>query len=66
MKTRNAENFMRSTTAPRISAGVMIANMPWKTTKTISGMYADRIRAVVRDHRRQVDAGEARLARSRR
>ena len=27
---RNALNFMRSAIAPAISAGVMIANMPWK------------------------------------
>jgi hypothetical protein len=28
-KTQNAENFIRSAKAPMISAGVMIANMPW-------------------------------------
>ena len=29
---------MRSATAPRISAGVMIANIAWNMTKTYSGM----------------------------
>ena len=29
---------MRSTTAPRISAGVMIANIAWNMTKMYSGM----------------------------
>src|SRR5688572_9691249 len=31
-------NFIRSAIAPRISAGVMIANMPWNITKMNSGM----------------------------
>ena len=39
MKTRrSAENFIRSATAPVISAGVMIANLPWNITKTSSGI----------------------------
>ena len=38
MKTRNAENFMRSATAPRISAGVMIANIAWNMMKMYSGI----------------------------
>ena len=29
---------MRSATAPLMSAGVMIANLPWNITKTSSGM----------------------------
>jgi hypothetical protein len=29
---------MRSATAPSISAGVMIANIPWNMTKMYSGM----------------------------
>ncbi len=38
MKTTQALNFMRSATAPRISAGVMIANIAWNMMKTYSGM----------------------------
>src|SRR4029453_2560922 len=35
----HAPNFMRSATAPRISAGVMIANMAWNMMKMYSGMF---------------------------
>ncbi len=38
MKMRSAENFMRSTIAPMISAGVMMAKVIWKVMKTSSGM----------------------------
>ena len=38
MKAHQALNFMRSAIAPRISAGVMIANMPWNMMKMYSGM----------------------------
>jgi hypothetical protein len=38
MKATKTEKRMRSTTAPMISAGVMIANMPWNITKMYSGM----------------------------
>ena len=38
MNATNTENFMRSTTAPIMSAGVMIANMPWNMMKMYSGM----------------------------
>ena len=38
MKAIQTLNFMRSAIAPRISAGVMIANMPWNMMKTYSGM----------------------------
>ena len=37
-KARYVLNFIRSATAPLISAGVMIANLPWNITKTSSGM----------------------------
>ena len=40
MKTRKALNFMRSANAPVISAGVMIANISWKTMKTWCGIVA--------------------------
>src|SRR5512143_4044715 len=33
-----AEKRMRSATAPLISAGVMMANLPWNITNTSSGM----------------------------
>ena len=39
MNARNAENFMRSATAPRISAGVMIANIAWNMMKMYSGIW---------------------------
>ena len=32
-----AENFMRSAKAPTISAGVMMANVIWYITNTLSG-----------------------------
>jgi hypothetical protein len=38
MKVTKTEKRMRSTTAPMISAGVMIANMAWNMTKMYSGM----------------------------
>src|SRR5258705_3837009 len=34
-----ALNFIRSATAPRISAGVMIANIAWNITKISSGIW---------------------------
>ena len=38
MKIRNGPNFARSANAPVISAGVMIANVIWKTMKSMCGM----------------------------
>ena len=38
MKAIQTLNFIRSAIAPRISAGVMMANIPWNMTKTYSGM----------------------------
>ena len=38
MKATQTLNFMRSAMAPRISAGVMIANIAWNMMKTYSGM----------------------------
>ena len=38
MKISTAENFIRSATAPMISAGVIAANVSWKITKVSSGM----------------------------
>ena len=43
MKIRSAENFMRSTIAPMISAGVMMAKVIWKVKKTSSGMVPVRL-----------------------
>ncbi|MOA55090.1 hypothetical protein D3C78_1788190 [compost metagenome] len=40
MNTSIAENFIRSANAPTISAGVMIAKVIWKVTKTASGNSA--------------------------
>ena len=37
MKASQAPNFMRSATAPLMSATVMIANISWKPAKTMSG-----------------------------
>ena len=37
MKTTHEENFIRSATAPAISAGVMIANIIWNTMNALSG-----------------------------
>jgi hypothetical protein len=39
-KRRKAENFMRSAMAPTMSAGVMIANISWKTMKSCGGMFS--------------------------
>src|SRR5688572_2129633 len=39
MNAHQTLNFMRSATAPRMSAGVMIANMPWNITNRYSGMF---------------------------
>ena len=36
-----ALNFMRSAKAPVMSAGVMIANVIWNSTKTVSGMVPE-------------------------
>ena len=38
MKATQTLNFMRSAMAPRISAGVMMANIAWNMMKTYSGM----------------------------
>ena len=38
MKTTYAENRMRSTMAPEISAAVMIANVPWKHMNSRCGI----------------------------
>src|SRR5262245_53683397 len=38
MNATHALNFMRSATAPRISAGVMIANIAWNMMNAYSGM----------------------------
>ena len=40
MKTRNVENFIRSAKAPVISAGVMTANIIWKSMNAVCGMVA--------------------------
>ncbi len=37
---QNAENFMRSAKAPRIKAGVIIANIAWKIMYTSAGIVA--------------------------
>ena len=39
MNTSTALNFTRSAKAPTISPQVMAANVAWKATNTISGMY---------------------------
>ena len=39
-KRRKAENFIRSANVPVISAGVMMANMSWKTMKAWCGIVA--------------------------
>jgi hypothetical protein len=41
MNSSIAENFMRSAKAPAISAGVMMAKVIWKVTKTVSGTVPD-------------------------
>jgi hypothetical protein len=38
MNAHHTPNRMRSATAPRMSAGVMMANIAWNMTKTYSGM----------------------------
>ena len=38
MNQTQAENFMRSATAPEIKAGVMMANIIWNTMKAPSGI----------------------------
>ena len=38
---------MRSAKAPSIRAGVMIANMPWKATKTYSGIVPESVSGVI-------------------
>ena len=38
MNTAHAANFMRSATAPLISAGVITANVSWKALKTTTGI----------------------------
>ena len=38
---------MRSAKAPSISAGVMIANMPWNMTKTYSGIVPESVSGVM-------------------
>ena len=40
MNTTMALNFMRSANAPVISAGVMMANINWKTMKVWAGIVA--------------------------
>ena len=40
-KINIAENFMRSANAPAIKAGVIIANVNWKVTKTVSGIVPE-------------------------
>jgi hypothetical protein len=42
---------MRSTTAPRISAGVMIANIAWNIAKISSGIWAGAWRSWPPSHR---------------
>ena len=49
-----AENFMRSTKAPTISAGVMIAKVIWNMKNTVSGIVAGQ--------RVGADAGQESLA----
>ena len=39
MKAHQAPNRIRSAIAPKISAGVMIANIAWNMTNAYSGMY---------------------------
>src|SRR5438876_12089982 len=38
VKSRNAENFFRSANAPVMSAGVMTANIIWKSMSTWGGI----------------------------
>jgi hypothetical protein len=39
MKATQAENFIRSAIAPRIKAGVIMANIAWNIINTYSGMF---------------------------
>ena len=41
MKTSIGANFIRSTKAPTISAGVIAAKVIWNIMKTVSGMIAE-------------------------
>ena len=43
MNRSSAENFMRSTNAPKIRAGVMIAKVAWKVKNTVSGIVSVRL-----------------------
>jgi hypothetical protein len=43
----SAENFMRSATAPTISAGVMMAKVSWNIANTLSGTWAYRLAGVI-------------------
>ena len=40
MKTRKVENFFRSANAPVMSAGVITANIIWKSMKAVCGIVA--------------------------
>ena len=46
MNTTQDVNFIRSATAPEISAGVMIANMSWNSRNTESGMPSPSSRPI--------------------
>ena len=41
VKTRKAENFIRSANPPMTMAGVIIANMPWKTINVWCGIASE-------------------------
>ena len=41
MNTMKAENFLRSAKAPVMRAGVMIANIIWKSMKTWCGIVLE-------------------------
>ena len=43
MKTQSDENFMRSASDPVMSAGVRMANVIWKKTKSSSGMDPESV-----------------------
>ncbi len=42
MNRAHAPNFARSAIAPLIRAGVMMANISWKTAKVVTGMLPVR------------------------
>ena len=42
LKTTKTENLIRSANAPVISAGVMMANMPWNMAKAMWGTVPAR------------------------